>query len=298
MRRRIREYVERMNAIPTIPAIVRPLLHYLSKPVEQLEIHRIVEMVSCDESVAAHCLRVANSALYYRPRPVKTVHGAVVALGVRQVSQILLMCSLVDLLPKERWLVDPVVFWEHSLACALVGRYLAQKSRHREEERVYLAGLLHDLGELVNMMVVPSEFRAALETGIGRQLPLHEAEKATMGFTHCETGEIVARYWRLPEDVVEAIQYHHDVQQARLYPTQVATVGFADLVCRLLLENAQGLGSGYQESGLTDIFGDPSWAILLQASPRLQRMDAAAFSLQLNEFMKEVQSKVASVFRT
>jgi len=63
----IRSRVEKLNSIPTIPAIIRPLLHYMEKPVDHLEVKRIVDTVSCDESTAAQCLRMANSALYFLP---------------------------------------------------------------------------------------------------------------------------------------------------------------------------------------------------------------------------------------
>ena len=57
----------------------------------------------------------------------------------------------------------PFAFWEHSLGCGLVGRFCARKARYQEPERAYLAGLLHDLGELVNMASFQEEFRAAAQ---------------------------------------------------------------------------------------------------------------------------------------
>ena len=123
LRELIRERVERLNSIPTVPAIIRPLLLYLEKPVDHMEVQRIVDLISCDESISAQCLRVANSSLYFRAREVKTVHGAVVVLGVRQVREILLSCSLLNLLPKHSWVIDPLLFWEHSLGCGLVARF-------------------------------------------------------------------------------------------------------------------------------------------------------------------------------
>ncbi len=65
LRELIRERVERLNSIPTVPAIIRPLLFYLERPVDQVEVQRIVDLVSCDESISAQCLRVANSALVF-----------------------------------------------------------------------------------------------------------------------------------------------------------------------------------------------------------------------------------------
>src|SRR5271167_3287512 len=96
LRELIRERVERLNSIPTVPAIIRPLLFYLERPVDQVEVQRIVDLVSCDEAISAQCLRVANSALYFRSREVRSVHGAIIVLGVRQIREILLSCSLLN----------------------------------------------------------------------------------------------------------------------------------------------------------------------------------------------------------
>jgi putative nucleotidyltransferase with HDIG domain len=292
LRELIRERVEKMNSIPTVPAIIRPLLHYMEKPVDQVEIQRIVDLVSCDESISAQCLRVANSALYFRSREVKTVHGAIIILGVRQVRDILLSCSLLDLLPKDNWQIDPLAFWEHSLGCALVCRYLARKIRYREPERAYLAALLHDLGELVNMLAFQEEFRAAAQLAMGEQIPLHQAEHSALGFTHCDTGKILADHWRLPEDIAEVIEHHHNVQQAKIHPVLVALVGISDRACRL-----HGVGYGIPESKEWDLAGDPAWEILTGDYPYLAKIEPCKFLSEVEGFVAEAKKLVVSILR-
>src|ERR1035437_3381543 len=257
-----RERVERLNSIPTVPAIIRPLLFYLERPVDQVEVQRIVDLVSCDETISAQCLRAANSALYFRSRGVRSVHGAVVVLGVRQVREILLSCSLLNLLPKHNWVIDPLGFWEHSLGCGLVSRFCARKARFAEPERAYLAGLLHDIGELVNMLSFQEEFRAAAQLARSEHIPLHQAEYSALGFTHCDTGKILAEHWRLPEDITEVVEHHHDVQQAKLHPALVAMIGLSDRLC-----DVYELGYGMDSMPDWKLEDDPSWAILTRSYP-------------------------------
>jgi HD-like signal output (HDOD) protein len=293
LRELIRERVERLNTIPTVPAIIRPLLFYLERPVDQVEVQRIVDLVSCDESISAQCLRVANSALYFRSREVKSVHGAIVVLGVRQIREILLSCSLLNLLPKETWVIDPLVFWEHSLGCGLVSRFCARKARYHEPERAYLAGLLHDLGELVNMMSFQEEFRAAAQLARSEQIPLHQAERSALGFTHCDTGKILAEHWRLPEDITEVVEHHHDVQQAKLHPALVALVCLSDQLCQV-----HELGYGVNESNGWKLEEDPSWAILTRDYPILAKTEPARFLLEMEEFVAEARKLVRSILRS
>lgn len=292
LRELIRERVEKMNTIPTVPAIIRPLLYYLERPPDQVEVRRIVDLVSCDESISAQCLRVANSALYFRSREVKSVHGAIVVLGVRHVREILLSCSLLNLLPKDSWVIAPMVFWEHSLGCALVARYCARKVRYRDPERAYLAGLLHDLGELVNMLSFQEEFRAAAQLARTEKIPIHQAEYSALGFTHCDTGKILAEHWRLPEDITEVVEHHHDVQQAKLHPALVAMVGLSDRLC-----DVYELGYGMDSVSGWKIEDDPSWAILARSYPFLATTDVAHFLSDMEQFVAEARKLVRSILR-
>jgi HD-like signal output (HDOD) protein len=292
LRELIRERVERLNSIPTVPAIIRPLLFYLERPADQVEVQRIVDLVSCDEAISAQCLRVANSALYFRSREVKSVHGAIVVLGVRQIREILLSCSLLNLLPKDRWVLDPMVFWEHSLGCALVSRFCAHKARYRDPERAYLAGLLHDLGELVNMMSFQEEFGAATQLARSERIPLEQAERSALGFTHCDTGKILAEHWRLPEDITEVIEHHHDVQQAKLHPALVALVSLSDQLCHVY-----ELGYGFDESPKWKLEDDPAWAVLTREFPSLAQADPTEFLSEMDQFVPECRKLVRSILR-
>lgn len=287
----IRSRVERLNTIPTIPAIIRPLLRYMEKPVDQVEVKRIVDMISCDESIAAQCLRVANSALYFLPHPVKTVHGAVIVLGVRQVREILLACSLLALLPKDQNRIPAWALWQHSLGCALLSRELACRIDYPDPEKAYLAGLLHDLGELINLIAFPDEARTYYRTASAKQIPLDEAELESIGFTHCDTGGLAAEIWRLPCHLREVIQFHHNTQQSKLHPDLAALVCLSDVLCR-----GNGLGYGYCEKPAVDPLGGVAWSVLGTGSAKLSRISPALLVRELTAQLVQVRKQVESVF--
>jgi HD-like signal output (HDOD) protein len=288
----IRARLEKLNSIPTVPAIVRPLLHYMEKPIDQMEVKRVVDMISCDESIAAQCLRMANSAFYFLPQTVKTIHGAVIVLGVRKVREILLGCSLLNLIPRSQNIVLALALWEHSLGCALLGRELARWIDFPDPERAYLGGLLHDLGEIINLVAFPGESSACLTRAAAEQKALHEVETDSIGFTHCDSGSVVAEMWRLPCHLSEVIRYHHDVQQSKLYPELVALASIADLLCR-----ANELGYGYQEKSLPDPLEAIEWEILATKSRKVARLGPAHLVQELNRHAKRIQKHVKSVFQ-
>jgi putative nucleotidyltransferase with HDIG domain len=241
--------------------------------------------------VAAQCLRVAASPLFGMAQPPKSIKAAVISLGLRRVETILLTCCMGQAFPATKWVLDPAVFWKHSLGCALVCRKFSEKLVAADQEKAYMAGLLHDIGFMVNCLVFPKEFAAAMECACREEIPLGDAELATMGFTHCETGRALAEKWKLADDVIDVIAHHHVFEQSQKAQPLAALVHLSDLLCRM-----RGLGYGYYERHKVDLVSDPAWAILLQQHRDLEGVDLVRFTFELDEAVEEIQTLVATVF--
>lgn len=250
-----------------------------------------MEPVSYDKTIAAQCLRIANSPLYGRMKGTESVQAAVLTLGIQRVEDILLTCCLQRFGEGADGGTDLVAFWMHSLGCATVCREFAERTGYREPEKAYLAGLLHDLGILVNSLVYKSEYPTVPHEAQERGAALAEVEFKELGFTHCESGAVLGASWQLPQAIGEVIQYHHDIERAPKGKPLVALVHLADLSCRM-----RGLGYGYDEWHSVDIMADPAWAELAPYCPRLEKMDLARFTMDLDAFLPRVQTLVETVF--
>src|SRR5712691_10075084 len=134
---RLRSRITSIDAMPTIPVILRPLLRCLDQPVEQIDVDRIVELVSYDKTIAAQCVRMANSALFGRSQPVESVRAAVMNLGMWRVRDLLFSNSISHVIPVHRWIVAPTMFWRHSLGVALVCRKFAEILGYADTEKAY-----------------------------------------------------------------------------------------------------------------------------------------------------------------
>jgi putative nucleotidyltransferase with HDIG domain len=250
----------------------------------------VVRLVSYDNSIATQCLRVASSPLFGLAQLPRSIRGAVISLGLRRVETILLTCCLGQAFPAGKWALDPAVFWRHSLGCAMVCRKFSEKLGV-DGEKAYMAGLLHDLGFMVNCLVFSSEFGTAMERACHKEIPLYDAERSVMGFTHCETGQALAEKWELAPDIIEVIARHHAVEQSQKAQPLVALVHLSDLLCRM-----RGLGYGNYERHKVDLVSDPAWAILLKEHRDLEGVDLARFSFELDEAVEEIQGLVSTVF--
>jgi HD-like signal output (HDOD) protein len=284
--------LEGLKQIPTIPAVLAPLLRYLQQPIEQLDVQKVTDMLAQDKSLAAQCLQMANSPLFGRWQKVESLRAAVVSLGFHHVSDIAMSCGVLNMLPTDTSSIDPVVFWEHSLGCALVCRTLARKINLHDPAKAYLAGLLHDLGIVVNLWVLPQEFRTAFELAKKEAIPLHDAELRTMGFTHSESGRLLAEKWGLSSDLIEVVSHHHAPEHST-QKSLVALVHIADLLCRM-----GGLNYGYVEQRQVNLFEDVGFSLLAQESTGLAEFDWARLTFELDSYMDEVHSLVRAIYRT
>jgi putative nucleotidyltransferase with HDIG domain len=208
-----------------------------------------------------------------------------------RVRDLLFSNTLSQVIPAKRWVVDPAVFWRHSLGVALVSRKLAEMIDYPDPEKAYLAGLLHDIGVIVNCMVAPDDFRVASDKAMREQIPLDEAEQATLGFTHSDSGRVLADAWKIPADIADAIELHHQIGDPQRGGPLVALVHLSDLLCRM-----RDLGYGYYEPRQIDFANEPGWLYLTMQFPHLAEIDFARFTFALDEYAKEVSDLVSTVF--
>ncbi len=289
----IRERVKQIETLPTIPAVFLPLLNLLNLPIDQVKLEEVVKLVSYDNTIAAQCLRMASSPLFGLARAPESIKSAVISLGLRKVETILLTCCMGNVFSVKDWTIDPTNYWRHSLGCAMVCRKFSEKLAASDGDKAYIAGLLHDIGFLVNCMTFSKEFAAAMEHASTQQVPLEEAELATMGFCHCDTGLALAQKWRLADDMLQAIAYHHHPERSHSAQPLVALVHLSDLLCRM-----RNLGYGYYERRRVDLAHDPAWAILANEYQALEQMDLARFSFELDEAVGEIAALVDIIFGT
>ena len=284
--------VQGLKQIPSIPAVLVPLLHYLEQPPEDIDMQKVTELIAQDKSLAAQCLQMANSPLFGRWQVVDSLRAAILGLGFQRVSDIALSCSVLNLTPNDNTAIDPVIFWEHSLGCALVCRHFARRISYHDPQKAYLAGLLHDLGIIVNLWTLPREFGASYKRARIDGLPLHEAEHVHLGFTHCGSGRVLAESWHLPDDLHAVVSRHHSEYHSDANADLIAIVELSDLLCRM-----SGLNYGYAEYRQVNMLHQRGFAVLSKRYPALENFDWARLTFELDSYLDEVHALVHAIYR-
>jgi c-di-GMP-related signal transduction protein len=97
--------VSTLKSLPASQAILKPLLDLLRQPLDDVEIPKVVELVSYEKTIAAQLLRIANSPLYARSSTVDSIQNAVFTVGVQRIEDILLTHCFSKLVAKDKWVV-------------------------------------------------------------------------------------------------------------------------------------------------------------------------------------------------
>lgn len=288
----LRRRIHHMDKLPMVLSIFRPLLDELDRPPDQVKLAKVIELISYEESMVAKCLHMANSPLFGIASRVETIRAAVLVLGLTRLRDVLLSACLMHTLPTFSDAAKAAIFWEHSLACALASRHLAHLIKVRDPNKAYVAGLLHDIGVIVNFTLFPDEMQQSFAYSEDRSVPLEIAEREVMGFNHCEAGAMLADEWALPSYAREVIRHHHQPMPSLDHGELIAIISIADKLCF-----ARGVTYAPIHGTEMDILREPAWTILLQKNPELHRFDLARLWLDLEFHFREVRSIVAALFR-
>jgi HD-like signal output (HDOD) protein len=187
MRHRLEEQV------PPFRPVAVQLLHLAGDPT--VSMGRIVNLLRTDPGLTMGLLRVANSPLFASRHKISDVQHAVTYLGldvVRSLAVTAAMRGLVDTRPNPL----AVAFWRHSMATALTCTKMCGLV-YASSEYAYTAGLLHDVGQLGLMRLVPDYGRIVGEA-VERGESLIDVEARAFGIDHCQAGRWLFSRWRLP----------------------------------------------------------------------------------------------------
>jgi len=186
--------------------------------------------VQGDPGLAARVLRVANSAFFGVSRKVETISLAVNLMGISRLHDLVLATAVIstfDALPIRG--MDMATFWRRSIHTGILGRMLAQQSGVFDSERLFVAGLLHDIGHLVMYLRRPAEAARALEESRGRGVELAHAERELLGFHYGEAGAELMRGWQFPDSLQQACGLHVEPWLAAEFGRECAVVNLARL---------------------------------------------------------------------
>lgn len=198
------ELVARVDRLYTLPVVYLRVKAVVEDPRSSAQ--DLTQVVSADPALTARLLRVVNSVHYGLMRRVDTVASAVTILGMQQLHDLVLATSMATVFQGIRPAhMDMARFWRQSVLRGVVAKAAAETGQVMPAQRLFVLGLLADIGHLVMYQAVPEASERALLRAEQEMRPLHEVEKEVIGCHYAEVGAQLMRKWQLPEQFVETI---------------------------------------------------------------------------------------------
>jgi HD-like signal output (HDOD) protein len=199
-----------LERLPKLSPLVTQLLAQLSR--RNCDIQELTEIVGKDPVLSAQILRLANSAIFGRLRPVDSVRHAVAMVGIGAMRKFALVSSISNLFSRTKVAArfSRVRFNLHSVATATLVELLADEIPFESAEDAFLAGLLHDIGKLLIAVSLPRQYDNILALAAVNGASGIEAERDVLGIDHAELSGLAVSRWELSEAIEQAARYHHE----------------------------------------------------------------------------------------
>ncbi len=227
----IQELINKASDLVSLPEISLRVNELASDPNSTAD--DMAKVISQDPALVARMLRIANSAYYGLSTEVETINRAIAILGTNKIRDLVLSTAASEAfegIPND--LITMQDFWHHSLYCGLLAQILAKKSKTLQAESLFIAGLLHDIGQLIMFNQLPQQSHEAILLMMegSEEMESFEAEQSVFGFDHTEVGAALVESWKLPPVLQECVHFHHEPQKAKDYPAEVALINIANAV--------------------------------------------------------------------
>ena len=202
---------------------------------ENSVISDFADVISIDPSMTSRLLQIANSALYRFPGEISTISRAITVIGTQAIYNMMLVDVAASAFKHfANQAIDLKRFWRMSIYCGLVTKNLAIKAGIKDIERLFVAGLLQNFGELLVAKISP-EVAQRCEQYSRDNLPW-DLQELALGFTYTDVSAELLKIWRLPEKIIIPIRHFNQAQSNQINQD----VKVLNLASRLALLDSHG----------------------------------------------------------
>jgi putative nucleotidyltransferase with HDIG domain len=195
------------DALPSLPEIVHHLMSTLKD--EGADVDTLAHHINADPAIVARLLAAANSSAFGVNTRIDSARQAFYYLGVNRVVNIIIATALIQRFDTRTADFDARLLWRHTMGVATCARVLAEQIDY-DPEIAFTAGLLHDIGQVLMFTAAPNDYAHVLELRQKDVSSILSAEIEVFGYDHTAAGSLLAREWKLPWEIIEAIAAHHD----------------------------------------------------------------------------------------
>ena len=202
----------------------------LKKVLDQPEysMAEVAVAINHDPALTARLLRLVNSPYYGFTGTVDTVFRAVTMLGARQVHDLALATSVAQAFEGlDNQVMQMSSFWSSSVFCGIAAKNLAKACNILNSERLFVAGLLHNIGHLIMYQTTPQLCQQAIAQAQHTQRPLYLVEREIMGLDYARIAGALMRQWLLPASLRETVECHIEPEHSKTFKQETFVLHIA-----------------------------------------------------------------------
>jgi putative nucleotidyltransferase with HDIG domain len=206
----LQKAMSRVTDINTLPEVTTKIVQIVEDP--KATAHDLNKIVRTDPALATKILKVVNSAFYGLPSQIASLDRAILMLGMSAVKNIALASSIARLFKAEALSEQFAArdLWRHCIAVGVAAKMIANGIKYAPADEAFVAGLVHDMGLLVEQQLFPDKLREVAERCATAPQDFCKAEAEIIGADHQTFGAALAGRWKFPPTLRNAITYHHD----------------------------------------------------------------------------------------
>jgi putative nucleotidyltransferase with HDIG domain len=201
--------LRKFSSMKTLPHVALRLSKLISD--ENSSIKELENIIRLDPTLVLRLLRIVNSPYYGLQHKVESIDRAVVFIGMKNLRNMVVTEALKDIfkIGKDEHIYSRRQLWLHCAAVSICGQMISERIFEQKGEDVFLCGILHDIGYIVEDQVSHDSFIQACTAHQANSKPITDYENEFIGTNHCIVGYEMAREWRLPAEVQDGIKFHH-----------------------------------------------------------------------------------------
>lgn len=210
--------------IPAQPRVVQEVTHALLSG--DCDLREVSELIAQDAGLTAMLYRISSSAAFARARPPQSIDQILALVGLRQCATLVQAYGVTTAFkgPTRNALEQ---FWSRARHIGELSMLISHERRRNgaasrvQPDQAYMIGIFHDVGIPILMQRFP-EYCSVISTRPGSWLMVGEEDR-TFNVDHSSIGYLMARHWRLPDLIADAILYHHSIPEIQAPPVRVLT---------------------------------------------------------------------------
>ncbi|WP_028573085.1 HDOD domain-containing protein [Desulfonatronum lacustre] len=199
--------LSQITRVPVLSSAVQEGMRLLRDP--QVDMGNLAKVLQHDPGITANILRLANTPYFGSMSRVNNLRDAVVRLGAKRVSQLLLTVAVTPRISGELEGYDqaPCTLLEQSLAIAVASELTAAELGIDAPSHTFTAGLLANIGKIVLSQFLDNEYEQVNALVERENVSFEEAERRVLGADHAEIGAELLASWNLPEEIVRVVRH-------------------------------------------------------------------------------------------